>query len=184
LRELVDRVGASADVDVDRRAAVVVPPGTDVDAARLVDDVLSQEHRPVELAVLRADLPDRALDEVAESGVRVLCLDDDGAGVHELAWAVDAHWIAPWTSGGWSPVHLLDLAIGAEATKADAVGLGGAPGLHAIDALDSLGRSLLRRDLLLADAQDRIDLQRWSTSGRRLVGVGSPDADAEGEVLR
>jgi len=182
LRELADLVGVLADVDVDRRIAVVVPPGTPINAAALVESVASQTHRPTELAVLRNDLPsDRALDELDAMGVKVTARGGADAGLHELAWAVDAHWLALWSPMAgdrpWSTSHLLDLAIGAEATKADAVGTGARDGIEAVDGFDhaATGSVMLRRDLVLADAQHYVDLHRWSRSGRRLVAVGTGD---------
>jgi len=175
LRELVDLVGVRANVDVDRRIAVVALPGATIDASALVEAIASQEHRPSEVVVLRTQLPsDRALDELTAMGVRAVIRGDD-AGLHEMAWSVDAHWLAVWDpaqSAAWTSTHLLDLAIGAEATKADAVGIGARAGIEAVDSLEGAS-VLLRRELVLTDAQSRLDLHRWSRSGRKLVAVGT-----------
>lgn len=175
LRELVDLVGVRADVDVDRRIAVVAVPGSPIDASALVEAIASQVHRPSEVVVLRTHLPsDRALDELTAMGVRTVMRGDD-AGLHEMAWSVDAHWLAMWDpaqTSVWNPTHLLDLAIGAEAAKADAVGIGARAGIEAVDSLEGAS-VLLRRELVLADAQSRFDPHRWSRSGRKLVAVGT-----------
>jgi hypothetical protein len=179
MRALVARLGLDNEIDSGRQVAVLVAPGTDVAATAMVESLLHQRHRPAELVLAQSDLPsERALDELAAIGVLVRTVGHSDATAADLARSIDAPWIATWApgpKGTWSDNHLLDLFVGAEAGDADAVGLAADGGIRGVDDLEG-GAVLLRRSLVVADADEPLDLHRWSRRGRTLVAVGSGEA--------
>ena len=176
LAQLTRRLALGVDVEHERRVALLVDPGTVVDTASLVEAVLAQRHRPCELVLARGDLAEpRALDELSSVGVSVRVVSSLDPTRADLARAADSTWVLTWSpgpDGTWTPNHLLDLMIGAEAGVADAVGLTREGGLRTVDELAD-GSVLLRRSCVVDDAHDSGDLRRWSRRGRTLVAVGS-----------
>ena len=176
LAQLTRRLALGVEVDHERRVALLVDPGTVVDAASLVEAVLAQRHRPCELVLARGDLAEpRALDELSSVGVSVRLVSSPDPGRADLARAADSTWLVTWApgpDGPWTPNHLLDLMVGAEAGAADAVGLTSEGGLRTVADLAD-GSVLLRRSCVVDDAHESGDMRRWSRRGRTLVAVGS-----------
>ncbi|MBL1103278.1 hypothetical protein JK361_01415 [Streptomyces sp. 5-8] len=151
LAELARLVGAPDPLD-GRRVAVLAAPRDRHDVARLVAQVLGQQHRPAEVVV-----PDPAgLDEL------------DAAGVAVRTGPPTAAWVADWTdlAEDRADTLLLDLMCAQEYSGADALG-------HAAAGEDytfvpALRRPLLvRRSLHLAGAPP----ESWCARGHRLFAV-------------
>ncbi|MYW44846.1 hypothetical protein [Streptomyces sp. SID161] len=151
LAELARLVGAPDPLD-ERRVAVLAAPRDPHGVARLVAQVLGQQHRPAEVVV-----PDPAgLEEL------------DAAGVAVRTGLPTAAWIADWSdlTEDRPDTLLLDLMCAQEFSGADALG-------HAADGEDhtfvpALRRPLLvRRSLHLAGAPP----ESWCGLGHRLFAV-------------
>jgi hypothetical protein len=177
LTELVRRLGLDVEAGHARRVAVVLPPGDGIDATQLVESLLRQSVRPVEVVVSRRDLePATALDELVASGVAVRTVAQADPSYVDLAAAASAPWITSWapaSQGPWTDSHVLDLLIGAESgVDVDAVTLTSSGGVRAMATFEG-GATLLRRELVLADDSPSTDLTAWSRRGRTLVAVGA-----------
>ncbi|MBL1083794.1 hypothetical protein JK359_17770 [Streptomyces actinomycinicus] len=151
LAELARLVGAPDPLD-GRRVAVLAAPRGRHDVARLVAQVLGQQHRPAEVVV-----PDPAgLEELA------------GAGVAVRTGPPTAAWVADWTdlTEERPDTLLLDLMCAQEYSGADA--LGHAPGDADLTFVPALRRPLLvRRALYLTGAPP----ETWCGRGYRLFAV-------------
>ncbi|MEV5348776.1 hypothetical protein [Streptomyces achromogenes] len=151
LAELARLVGAP-DPLTERRVAVLAAPRDRHEAARLVAQVLGQQHRPAEVVV-----PDAAgLDEL------------DAAGVAVRTGPPTAAWVADWSdlTEDRPDTLLLDLMCAQEYSGADA--LGHAAGGADYTFVPELRRPLLvRRSLHLAGAPPT----GWCGRGHRLFAV-------------
>ncbi|MEU6665066.1 hypothetical protein [Streptomyces sp. NPDC046727] len=151
LAELARLVGAPDPLD-GRRVAVLAAPRDRHDVARLVAQVLGQQHRPAEVVV-----PDAAgLDEL------------DAAGVAVRTGPPTAAWVADWTdlAEDRPDTLLLDLMCAQEYSGADA--LGHAPAGADYTFVPALRQPLLvRRSLHLAGAPP----ESWCGRGYRLFAV-------------
>ncbi|MET8452654.1 hypothetical protein [Streptomyces sp. NPDC005209] len=151
LAELARLVGAPDPLD-ERRVAVLAAPRDRTDRARLVAQVLGQDHRPAEVLV-----PDPAgLEEL------------DAAGVTVRTGAPTVAWVADWSDPDEDrpDTLLLDLMCAQEYSGADA--LGHAPGGEDFTFVPALRRPLLvRRSLHRAGAPP----EAWCGQGYRLFAV-------------
>jgi hypothetical protein len=115
-----------------RRVSAVACLRGEADAVAFSGAMLAQAHRPVEAVVASpaGDGVDAALRELDDAGIRVVAirhtdsLDRGPARWAELTVRASAPWLALWApERRWSANHLLDLLVGAEISRADAVGL-------------------------------------------------------------
>ncbi len=155
----IARAAEATDPIDQRRVSVLADPTIARDATRLVEQVLRQEHRPVEIVVPRAD---HGLDELVASGVAIA-----------VGTMPTAPWISDWTDlgGDRPPTYLLDLVCAQECTDADAVGFvdadGTDDGLGDFVFVPSLNPGLVRRSLHYSD----VPAPAWSRRGYRLLGI-------------
>ncbi|MFJ8539388.1 hypothetical protein [Streptomyces sp. NPDC093591] len=150
LSQLARVVGGPDPLD-ERRVAVLAAPRDRTDVARLVGQVLGQQHRPVEVVV-----PDPAgLDELAAAGVAV------------RRGQPLAPWIADWSdlAEDRPDTLLLDLMCAQEYSGADAVGH--TPAADDYVFVPSLRPLLVRRSLHLSGT----DPGSWAGRGHRLFAV-------------
>lgn len=159
-----------------RRSICVVADVAAGQTTRLVSTLANQRLRPDELVVHYVDpLPDRALDELIGQGVRVHHQQhqQQGAGSSSAPARIpslETPWICLWDGTEWPSTRLLDLAIGAEISEADAVGLQAAEGSRFCQNLPGRG-SLLRASVAAARGiPSEQDLADWARQGERLYG--------------
>jgi hypothetical protein len=135
LDRLARVLGLPVDPLAGRQVSAVACLRGDADAVAFSGALLAQAHRPVEAVVASpaGDGVDASLRELADAGIRVVAirpadssdsLDCGPARWAELTVRASAPWLALWTpERRWPANHLLDLLVGAEISRADAVGL-------------------------------------------------------------
>ena len=182
LDRLARMVGLPVDVCAARQIAVLAEVRDAAEADTLVQQLLRQRLRPVQVVIYGAaavpppaGLPDpgdrrgghpptRALAALADAGIAIQM-----AAVHgepEAARQTELPWIVPWDCRReHSDWYLLDLMCARECSAADIVG-------HAADQdyvfVDVAEPALVRRDLLLPGAPPQ---PSWSRRGARILSV-------------
>lgn len=148
------------------------------DLAALVADVDGQRHRPVEVVIACDDVAAGAEGELADGGMVLRQLPAAAPDV-ALLDAATGEWLAPWSPAGsagspvrWRDTHLLDLAVAAAVSGAEAVGFtpGGDRFTTALRLPDAaVRRSAARHWGLPGDGR----LDGWWRRGGRLFTLDS-----------
>ena len=191
LHHLTRALGLGSDPLDDRRVSVVATlddsegaalPGPAVQASALAEAVIAQAHRPVEVVVpCPGDGATAvALTEIEEAGIRVVTVRGDRRWARLIEHA-SAPWVAPWlpspTVDSWAENHLLDLIVGGEMSRADAVGYASKESMAFTTSL-MFDAAIVRRTAVASygvpsRAVDVWPLEGWSRRGARLFAVDS-----------
>jgi hypothetical protein len=182
LSRITRRLSSLPDPREGRSTAVILSESATGGLGSLVDGLLQQAHRPAEVIVVDGGArgwPEGAARALEAAGidVRRVRADDRPVTWQAVAEAARSEWILRWPSA--RPVgqsFLMDLAIGAEMSRADAVGCEEgafryAPSLPLDGALvrTSVARAVLGERALDGD---RGRLGGWEQRGLRLLSVG------------
>lgn len=191
LATLTSRLGLGLDPLAQRSIAILIE-GSQIDGAEaraaLVESIRAQSFRPREAAVLaEADavgdtelVPAGFIDALAKLGVTTTIVSgparDDAW--QRLAAATSATWVMAWPAGPADPDALLDLALAAESSCAEAVGFVDGSGSGFVSDLPLVG-SLLRRELIAEGERPTPDegadghLLSLARRGARLFGTNA-----------
>lgn len=183
LSRITRRLWSLPDPTAGRSTSVVLSDPASGGLDSLVDGLLEQSHRPAEVIVVDGGTSGwregaaGALD-AAGIDVRVIRADDRPVTWGAVSEAVRSEWLLRWPSARpGDRSFLMDLAIGAEMSRADAVGFeeGGAfryvPSLPLDGTLvrTSVARAVLGQRHLTGD-EGRLD--GWQQRGLRMLSLG------------
>lgn len=182
LSRLAAHLGLRADPLAERRITVVVGPGRGrPDIAGVVGDLLGQTRRPQTVRFSDGtgdDLDAAGRTALADAGINVEATTGAGDGWpwSRIAAVESGPWIAPWDrTATHGPHYLLDLALAAEASRADVVGyVAQGPARFVPDLM--LTGSMMRQEVLEAlgsqvERHGRGDLAAAGRKGLRLFGI-------------
>lgn len=174
LAHLVKRLGLDTNPLSARAVSVLARLDEPVAVEELIGSIARQRHLPDELIVAvgqAGKLEDRSFAELEALGVGVRIVLSN-AGWPELAVLARSRWVIAWAGGLWDAERLLDLAIGAECSHADAVGL--VPGeVFAFVSYLPFAGALVRREKLASEREVSGTLESWASRGSLLFGVGN-----------
>ncbi len=169
LETLTGRLGLGVGLGSCRRSIAVVAPASE-DLAGLLESLKRQVFRPSEVIARTGPgkaIPPAIIEELLGLGITTRTIPDASDGWPGAAAAASSAWLLAWPGTGLDdPNALLDLALAAEASRADAVGLvadapgtaGGAPSGGFVADLPVEG-SLISRELATGlAAGDRLGL--------------------------
>ena len=187
LARIVGQLGLSIDPLSGRSITTVVDLGPDSDIGRIVESTTNQIQRPTRTVIRLRDgatWPGEADSLMMNAGIDV---EVQTVNSHRHDWSrlgsdASTEWLSLWPHGrSVAPTYLLDLLIGGEMSRSDAVGYGPDPGFRFVMRLGH-EESIVRRAALhetggrrylLAD--DLWSLSDWEGHGWRFLSVGPED---------
>ena len=155
---------------------MLLPLDDTMDVASIVDRTLAQTFRPGEVVVGTVDPAgsERGIDAMTRAGMVVHVVETaDDRPWRALAEASSRAWVVLGLPDSESdPNALLDLAMAAECSRADAIGYVADRRQQFVSDLALIG-SLVRRDLLVQDVGAGMNgrLGAWARRGSRLMGI-------------
>jgi hypothetical protein len=183
-------LGLPADPLRSRGISILLDVLTVESATAIVDALRAQAYRPREVVLPAGTDGDDAgmarLAGLADLGIAIRTIDGAGSGTGwpALSAATEEPWVMAWPEGGLAdPNALLDLAVAAESSRADAVGYGPGSSSQFVPDLPLRG-SLVRRELLAGSTtssgrvagDERLDA--WARRGSRLFATPASDGTA------
>ena len=186
LSRITRRLGISVDPLSDRSITTVVDLSADSDVGRIVSSTTDQIQGPTRTVVRLGD--GATWSGTADAAMANVGIDVEvqTADAHRHDWSrlesdETTEWLSLWPQGRSVPsTYLLDLLVGGEMSRADAVGYGSDPGFHFVPRLGQA--SIVRRDALRQAGawrppfvDDRSSLADWERHGWRLLSVGPED---------
>jgi hypothetical protein len=181
LAALTRHLGGGHDPLAARQAAAVVRLER-TDPAPVVESIIDQEHRPAEALIYLRDAaswPAGATGALEAAGVETRVFPGERPATWaEIADVARSEWLTLWpTDGRARAAWLLDLMLGGETGRADAVGYSGGEPLRHVSSLEldsaAVRRAVARR--LLAErtvGDDDVRLDGWERRGLTLLSVG------------
>ena len=187
LAHIVGRLGLSIDPLSGRSITTVVDLSADSDIGRIVESTTNQIQRPTRTVIRLWDgatWTGEADATMTNAGIDV---EVQTADAHRADWSrlesdESTEWLSLWPQGrSVAPTYLLDLLIGGEMSRSDAVGYGPDPGFRFVTRLRHQA-SIVRR-AALDDAggrrgpfaDDMSSESEWAGHGWRFLSVGPED---------
>ncbi|MBA2314533.1 MAG: hypothetical protein H0V87_04020 [Chloroflexi bacterium] len=175
LARIIRALGGLSDPLAGRSVAAVAALGSESDPAAVIDSLLQQAHRPNEVVLIGTpSITAVGARPLEEAGMAVQAVDEAALdrGWSSILEELDSEWVALWPRrGNPDPGHLLDLVVGGEMSRADAVAYDATDGLRFVPGLD-LRAGIVRRTLLAQRSA--------SIPGPTDADTGLPDTLADG----
>jgi hypothetical protein len=187
LSEIARRLALAIDPMSGRSVTVVVSLSADTDIDPIVESITKQAQKPTRVVIYRNDgvtWPGAADTAIASAGieVQVLAATANGPEWSRLESEETTEWLSLWPQARpVAPTFLLDLLVGGEISRADAVGYQSGDGFHVVPSLD-LESAIVRRGAM-RDAggwREAFDAHpasqtEWDPHGGRFLSVGPED---------